>query len=180
MPKYPEKPTRIARKTIYENPWVNLYADHIIFPAGRVIEEHHIIEFERESVGVIVENKHGQLLFVEAYRYPTASIEWEIPAGGIDTGESILDAAAREVVEETGYETTEHELLYTYHPINGISNCTFHLARCHAGSGTGVFDKNEVRSIRWFDRDEIMQMIRKKSLRDGYTLTGVLYHFMKG
>lgn len=177
MPNHPQKPTRLDRKVIYENPWVNLYADRVEFPAGRIIDEHHIIEFERAAVAVLVENEQGQLLFVEAYRYPTDSIEWEIPAGGIDAGETILDAAKREVFEETGYESVDHELLYTYHPINGISNCTFHLVRCRATSGSGVFDKNEVRSIRWYDRAAIMQMIHEKSMRDGFTLMGVLYHF---
>lgn len=172
------KPVRLARKTIYENPWVNLYADRVEFPGGRIIDEHHVIEYDRAAVAAIVENDAGQILMVEAYRYPTDSIEWEIPAGGIDDGESILTAAQREVFEETGYESRDPELLYTFHPFNGSSNATFHLARCWATSLTGAFDPNEVRSVRWFDREEIMQMIRAKTMRDGYTLTGVLYHFM--
>lgn len=174
----PSKLIRLARKTIYENPWVNLYTDTVEFPGGRIIDEHHIIEYDRAAVAAIVENEAGQILMVEAYRYPIDSIEREIPAGGIDEGESVLEAAKREVFEETGYESRDHELLYTFHPFNGSSNAIFHLARCRATTLTGEFDPNEVRSVRWFDRDEIMQMIRDKTMRDGYTLTGVLYHFM--
>ena len=40
------KPKRLARTVIYENPWVNLYIDKVAFPGGRIVEEHHILEFD--------------------------------------------------------------------------------------------------------------------------------------
>ncbi len=89
------KPKQLSRTVIYENPWVNLYADKVEFPGGRIIEKHHVLDFETEAVAVLVENDQDQLLFVHSYRYVTDSIEWEIPAGGIDEGESIFEGARR-------------------------------------------------------------------------------------
>ncbi len=41
------KPKRLARTVVYENPWVNLYVDKVQFPGGRIIEEHHLLDFEK-------------------------------------------------------------------------------------------------------------------------------------
>jgi ADP-ribose pyrophosphatase len=170
------KPKRLSRTIIYENPWVNLYVDRVQFPGGRIIEKHHVLEFEKEAVAVVVEDVQGRILLVHAYRYTTDTIEWEVPAGIIEPGESVLEAAAREVREESGYETEGHELIYTYYPINGISNKVFHVVRSRATGGTGVFDRNEVQEYRWVSREEIRAMIADRSLKDGYTLTSLLLY----
>jgi ADP-ribose pyrophosphatase len=172
-----EKPTRLGRTVIYENPWVNLYVDQVRFPDGRIINQHHLLDFEKEAVIVLVENDQAQLLMVHAYRYTTNTIEWEIPAGGIDPGEAILETAQREVYEETGYETTAHELIYTYNPMNGISNKVFHIARARATVKSGDFDRNEVKEFRWVSKAEIKAMIRAKEIKDGYSLTALLLYF---
>ena len=171
------KPQRLSRTVIYENPWVNLYVDKVRFPDGRIIEEHHLLDFEKEAVAVLVENAEGQVLMVHVYRYTTDTIEWEIPAGTVEENESILEAARREVWEESGYESTDHELIYTYYPMNGIANKVFHIVTCRATDKTGRFDDNEVGAVRWFSVEEVKEMIKERSLIDGYSLSALLLHF---
>lgn len=170
------KPKRLSRTVIYENPWVNLYVDKVQFPGGRIVEKHHILEFEKEAVAVVVENAQGQILLVHVYRYTTDSLEWEVPAGIVEPGESIIEAAKREVLEESGYETGDHELVYTYYPMNGISNKVFHIVHGRAERGTGVFDRNEVKEFKWVSTPEIRGLINGRLVKDGYTLTALLLH----
>ena len=177
MNKSLDKPYRLSRTTIYKDPWVNLYTDKVQFPAGRIVDKHHMLEFDRQAVAVIVENDKEEILMVQAYRYPTDSIEWEIPAGGIDPGEAILEAGEREVLEETGHTSTDHELIYTYHPMNGIANKVFHITRARVIEKTADFDKNEVKLWQWKSTQEIEEMINTRTLKDGYTLSAVLLHF---
>ena len=172
------KPKRLSRTIIYENPWVNLYVDRVQFPDGRIIDKHHLLDFEKEAVGVLAENAEGQVLLVHVYRYTTDTIEWEIPAGAVEEGESILEAAKREVLEESGYETDDHQLIYSYYPINGISNKVFHIARCRALRKVADFDRNEVRDFRWVSRQEIERMIRDRLVRDGFTLPALLLYLI--
>jgi ADP-ribose pyrophosphatase len=170
------KPKRLSRTVIYENPWVNLYVDKVQFPGGQIIEKHHVLEFEKEAVAVLVENAQGQVLLVHVYRYTTGTIEWEVPAGIVEPGESIIEAAKREVLEESGYKTSDHEWVYTFYPMNGISNQVFHVVRSRAMRGTGVFDRNEVEAYRWVSKPEIREMIADRSLKDGYSLTALLLY----
>ena len=172
------KPKRLSRTVIYENPWVNLYVDRVQFPDGRIIEKHHLLDFEKEAVAVLVENTQNQVLLVHVYRYTTDTIEWEIPAGIVENDESVLEAARREVWEESGYETTHHELIYTYYPMNGISNKMFHIVRSQATKKTGDFDRNEVKEFKWVSRQEIQEMVRNKLMKDGFSLTALLLYLM--
>jgi ADP-ribose pyrophosphatase len=173
------KPQQLSRRVIYENPWVNLYVDAVRFPDGRVIDEHHVLDFEQESVAVVVENTDRDVLFIQSYRYVTDSLEWEIPAGWIDPGESALESAIREVMEETGYELVNSQLMYSYYPMNGIANKRFHVVQGHAGERQGTFDRNEVKEVRWMPRHEVQEMIRQQQIQDGYALTALLLHCMK-
>ena len=170
------KPRRLARTVIYEHPWVSLYVDRVEFPGGRIIEKHHVLEFERPAVAALVENDRGQILMLQVYRYTTDSIEWEVPAGMVERGETALRAAEREVMEESGYETKDHDLIYTYYPMNGISNKVFHIARCRAGRRTGDFDTNEVQEMRWTSREELQVLLRDGVLKDGLSLTALLLY----
>jgi ADP-ribose pyrophosphatase len=169
------KPERLSRTTIYESPWVNLYVDRVRFPNGNVIERHHLVDFEHPSVIVFIEDERGRVLLVRICRYPTMSTDWEVPAGGMEAGETIFEAAEREVREETGYRCEAYQLVYAYYPLNGISNKLFHLVRCQAVERVADFDPGEVSELRWFEREEVRQMLKDKSIVDGPTLTAVLF-----
>lgn len=172
------KPKRLNRTLIYESQWVTLYRDRVAFPGGRIVEAYHIVEFGGEGVGAIVENENREILLIQSYRYTTDSIEWEIPAGGRDQNESITETAIRETLEETGYHTTNHELIYSFYPIIGISGHRFHIVKCRVvGENTGTFDTNEVKGYRWFSQAELRQMIRDGLIQDGLALTGLMIYF---
>jgi ADP-ribose pyrophosphatase len=97
-----------------------------------------------------------------------------LPAGRVETGETEIEAAKREVLEETGYTTEDHQLIYSYYPMNGSSNKLFHVVHCRAIEHVQEFDENEVIETRWFTRDEVKQMINEKSITDGLSLTAML------
>ena len=60
----------------------------------------------------------------------------------------MVEAAAREVLEETGYATKEHTLIYSYYPMNGSANKLFHIVHCTAIEWRQDFDTNEVSETR--------------------------------
>jgi 8-oxo-dGTP pyrophosphatase MutT (NUDIX family) len=168
------KPEQLAREIVYQSRWVNLYKDTVRFPNGFVIDKFHLLDFEREAVAAVMENANGEVIFARIPRYTTGLAEWELPAGGMEVGEEILESAKRELLEETGYTSTDHELVYTYYPMNGQANQIFHIVFCKAGDKVQDFDPNEVSEIRWFSRDEIKQLLRDQKVKDGFSLTALL------
>jgi 8-oxo-dGTP diphosphatase len=68
------------------------------------------------GVGVVVFNKQGQVLLVKRGRPPRAS-QWSLPGGLIDLGESLADAAHREVREECAIEVELGDLVAVFEPI---------------------------------------------------------------
>jgi ADP-ribose pyrophosphatase len=174
------KPARLARRVIYQNPWVNLYVDKVQFPNGRLIEQHHLLDFDTHGVAAVVENDQAEILFVKVCRYTTGLTSWEIPAGCIELGEDVLTAARREVLEETGHQTSDHQLLYSFYPMDGIANKLFYVVRCRAGHRSPEYDRQEIDAVRWFTRRDVGEMIAQKSIHDGFSLTALLLALADG
>lgn len=173
-------PTQLNRTVIYECPWVNLYRDRVRLANGHIIEQYHILDFGPGTVTAVVENAAGEILMTKIARYPTGTVSWELPAGGIDKGETPLEAARREVREETGYESFNHRQIYAYHPINGIGKLTAYVVHCQAGETTGQFDENEVQQVGWFSPETLLEMIGRHEIPDGYAVIGLLLHKLLG
>jgi ADP-ribose pyrophosphatase len=171
-----QQPQVLNRTVIYKDPWLNLYTDRVKFPDGHIVEKHHFLDFHKDAVGVLVTNPKQQLLLVKSYRYITRSIQWEIPAGMVEKGETILDAAHREVIEESGYNTKNISLIYTFYPMNGIANQVFHLMRAQTGEKIADFDSNEINSYGWFSKKRIEDMIKDRQIKDSLTLIGLLFY----
>ncbi len=172
-----KKPQRLERETIYSSEWLNLHRDRVLLPAGRLLEQYHIIEMKKDSVASIITNEENNVLLVKTARYPTDSIEWEIPTGFLESESDIFDGAYREVLEETGILTANHRLIYKYYPVNGISDSITYIVHCEANDDIKEFDKNETVEIKWFSKKSLMEMISKNLIMCGTTLVALLHYF---
>lgn len=169
------KPERLGRTTIYKSDWISLHHDRVELTSGEIIEQYHVVDFPRPSVVALVEDDAQRLLFVRIHRHVSGRAGWELPAGGVNTGESPLAAAAREVFEETGTQATGAQLLGTYHPSNGSTNQIVHVVRCQAASDIGTLDTDEILDAAWLTRMEVDGLLDSGKLRDGLTLTALFF-----
>ncbi len=74
------------------------------------------------AVAIIAINEQNQIILTKQFRYPLNRTTLEIPAGKIENGESSIEAAKRELMEETGYRVEQMELIGSYETTPGFSN----------------------------------------------------------
>src|ERR687893_3174215 len=92
--------------------------DHAIDPAGFEIKR-AIVQHGGSAVMMPVDSK-GRILLVKQYRLPARSYMWELPAGRVDQGEKLLQAAKRELREETGLTARSWKKLASFYVSPGF------------------------------------------------------------
>jgi ADP-ribose pyrophosphatase len=126
------------------------------------------------AVMMAVDDKK-RVLLVRQYRLPADQYLWELPAGRLDAGEKPLQAAKRELKEETGYAARKWTKLASFWVSPGYvqERMTIFLARdLTAGEATPMDDERI--EARWFKRKELAGMISSGAIEDAKTIVGFL------
>ena len=171
----PGPQVRLARKPVYESDWVCLYLDTVRLPNGEVIDGYHQLHHPHESVSVVITNGQGDMLLTHNQRYTTGRLEWEVPAGRVETGESPESAARRECLEETGCTLRELRYLCWHNPSNGMSDLKMHIFAARVDAERAIQDTNEIESKQWFAPDKVKDMLRQGGIRCGVSMLALLY-----
>ena len=109
------------------------------------------------------------------HRFVTDTWCWELPAGRIDPGETVAEAAARECLEETGWRPGPTTPFLSWHPANGSVDLTFHVERATEAEYVGEpTELDEAAAIEWIPLADIPALIRDGEVADGFTLTPLL------
>ena len=167
-----------GKRTVYDSDWIRIHLLDLSLPDGQIARGWHQIDYPRQAAGIIPVGDDGRILLIDHYRFATQTRGWETPGGAIDPGEDHVAAAARELMEETGHAARNIELLGSYYPSQGSSNQVFNVFLATGVHRVGeLSDVNEVLGLRWFTVDELQLMIQRNELREGMTLTGLLWLF---
>jgi 8-oxo-dGDP phosphatase len=162
-------------RAVYVSPWVELDLVEVE-PPGRPRYEHHLVKFAPVAATVLV-NSNDQVLLMWRHRFATSTWSWEIPSGIVEEGEDLEAAAAREVLEETGYQVDPVclERLAYIQPVGGMSNAEHHvfLSRDFLWVAEPV-DMHEADRIEWLPLAEIQAMIDGRQIVAGVAVTGLL------
>lgn len=180
MTYFRDFPQRLDSRMAYISDWVELHLDQVRMPSGLVIDPYHRIHIPHESVSVVIMNSRREYLLIRSKRYITHRMEWEVPAGRIEYGESPEDAAKREVQEETGCIVSALTRLCVTNPANGMSDLKMHVFLAHVEMKNGVGNADEVSDQRWMSEKEVRDMLAEGKIRCGVSMTSLMYAMLFG
>jgi 8-oxo-dGTP pyrophosphatase MutT (NUDIX family) len=118
-PKNPWK--RKNSKLVYENPWIRVNHDEVIDPGGQD-GIYGRVQFKHYAVGILAIDKQQNIYLVGQYRYAIDAYSWEIPEGGCQLNQDPLEAAKRELKEETGIVAKSWQVLQKLHASNSVTD----------------------------------------------------------
>ena len=164
----------LSTTPVYSNRWLSLREDLVELPDGRTTI--YGVVSCGQCVGVLPFLNADTVLLVRQYRYVARRVTWEMPTGGMHPGESIEEAAQRELAEEVGHRAGRLVHVSTYHTSKSVMDETAHLFL-----GEEMFqvalppDDTEFIEVRPFPFDEALRMVLSGEIVDGMTIIAVLH-----
>src|SRR5271154_3537906 len=175
----PQKKTATAKilssQIIYNGKIFGIRRDEVIEPGGvRATRE---VITHPGSVVVLPVLPDGKILMIRQYRHATRQYLWELVAGRIDAGENPRKAAARELIEETGYRAKRFHTFLDVFPTPGfLEERMYILLAEDLTAGKAEPEEDEKITAQAFTQSELEQMIRRNKLRDAKSIAGILYY----
>ena len=129
-------------------------------------------------INIIPLTADNQVVMIEQYRHGTDEITLEIPGGMVDAGETPAEAAAREMLEETGYTAREVVYLGKTRPNPAIQNNWIHtyLARDARFHHQPVFDTTEHTAVRLVPLSDVPALIANGAITHALVVVG--FHWL--
>ncbi|HEX5170766.1 MAG TPA: NUDIX hydrolase [Cyclobacteriaceae bacterium] len=113
--------TTLSGEVKYDNKWIKVTEYQVINPGGGK-GIYGKVHFKNSAIGVIPLDHENNTWLVGQFRYALNEYSWEIPEGGAPVGEDPMEAAKRELKEETGLTANRMTLLTKLHTSNSVTD----------------------------------------------------------
>ena len=166
--------TILESKKIYANKWISLTEHQVLNPSGGkgIYGEVH---FENYAIGIIAIDEQDHIYMVGQYRFPLKQYSWELPEGGGALDGNPLDAAKRELLEETGLVAQNWKELMRMHLSNSVSD---ELGIIYLATDFTQFEpepeESEQLEVKRMPFEDVYQMVIRGEITDSLTVAGIL------
>ncbi|RIP34277.1 NUDIX hydrolase [Staphylococcus gallinarum] len=166
----------IAKESIYNGQIIDLEVHDVELPDGQKSKRELV--FHNGAVAVCALTPDDEIILVRQFRKPAEKTMLEIPAGKLEIGEDRIEAAKRELEEETGYIADDLQLITEMYGSPGFSNekLSIYFAK-DLKKGQMNLDADEFIELDNVKVDEIEDLLKSTTLEDAKTIIA-LQHFL--
>lgn len=146
---------------LFERPWLTVRRDCVQIPNGQINDEFYVQEYP-DWVNVIAITEDGHFVMEKQYRHGLGKTCYEIPAGVMEAEETALEAAKRELLEETGYGDGDWREMMT---VSGNASTTNNLSHCFVAtnvrqlSGERHLDRTEDITVCLLSYEQVLDLL---------------------
>lgn len=161
-------------KTTYENPWIKVTHSDVLNPAGNP-GIYGVVHFKNLAIGIVPMDEDGNTYLVGQYRYTLNKFCWEIPEGGCPLGEEPLEAAKRELKEETGIKALHWSEVLKTHLSNSVTDefGIIYLAK-ELTFGEAMPEETEDIIVKKLPLEEAYNMVIQGEITDSLSVMGLM------
>ena len=123
-----------------------MYNDHVQLPSGYIIDNYSVVSMP-SGVIVVATDQQDRLITQFEYKYAIDKTILNLPSGSMEGDESVLEVAARELLEETGYVSDELELIRTAYEYPSKADHVIHIVRAKNAYKSGTIHHEATESI---------------------------------
>lgn len=157
--------TVLSSEYLIKRPWLTVRREHLRLPNGGEAPEFYVLEYP-DWVNVTAITEDGKMVMVKQYRRGVERVNYELAAGVIDPGETPLEAAKRELLEETGYGEGEWREMTVLAPNPSTST---NYAHCFLATGVRKIggqhlDGGEDITVHLLEEEDVMEMLRRDEI----------------
>jgi len=172
----PQNPwTTLSTKEVYNNKWIQVTEHDILNPSGGK-GIYGKVHFKNKAVGIIPVDQDGNTWLVGQYRYTLNEYSWEIPEGGSPLESKPLEAAKRELKEETGLTANKWTLLARIHTSNSVTDEEGFIFLAEELT-QGEDDREETEAdlvVKKLPLQEAVHMVMEGKITDSISIAGLL------
>lgn len=161
----------VKTEPIFKGRMISLQVDTVKLPDGGTATREIVRHPGASAVLALLD---GKMLVVEQYRKPLEKFQVEIPAGKLDPGEDPMEAAYRELEEETGYRAKSMKLVNAFYTSPGFADEKLYLYFTdELEKGTMSLDEEEFLQVEAVTFEEAQRYIREERISDAKTIAAV-------
>ena len=167
----------ISDKVVYQNGPLKLR--ELIFEDNKgKTRKRNLLEMGCDAVVIVPQNATGDYLLCTQTRQGMENPGYEFPSGGIEGSENPIDAARRELLEETGSISSRLEYKGSFVPLLGLVDLTVHIV--YAYDVVQDLSKQELEghediSTEWLSKDRLYELMNSGIIRCGYVSSALKF-----